>query len=612
MSVNDTINTKVGYQLLGNPPESYKSKAGGGKIMKIVGDESDLSHLKDWYGKVEILQARLAMLDDDGSIVRNAYAHNNLAEIPELAETVVDMIEGINNRIGKHLRIWWEIAPIMPVIIPRERDDGTLTSWIGEWNATVAEMLAARGIRSVCFGFATGTPQVKPFAGVGDHGPDEWHALYPALKRLNKLGKKWVRIGVEEYITGGRLNPLDFSNVGRILFVYQNHFVPNGWLDLLFRGIEGSFDLPGRADVEWMTPVFFWEQMALVDRRYATMPYIDAMALYAVCDPVNNENESSFAITPGDRHEPKGYLERGQEYFEANPPSAGPIELPPTVPPVEPPAPAPEPAEVTLFDMKLTYRVRSLPGDDRGDRKMPLDENGDDLFFYGWIEPDDKISHVELYPPPGTGYDKPWALRIQNQAPRVKFWFARIFETKPGDVLKVLAHSKAEIKDATGEVIRNIIVDPAGGRDPARDGLRSGEVRGTGEDTAELTITATGERTTIFWQTFCKVPARINVDYDVVTVKRTRLAQPPTPAPSGPGKARTRKRVNGWLPNMRDAASPEANLLYEGLPEGRDVTLTGNAANGYSEIIGALVLDEDEPALKRMGWIPTDGLQRVP
>lgn len=569
--------TKLGYQLLGNPPDAYKSKAGGGKIMKIVGDEADLQRLNDWVGKVEILQGRLITIEPRIEAARD---RNNLADIPQLARVIADIYAAVDARIGAP-GVWWEIGPIMPAVVPLRRPDGVLSSWIGEWNAACAEEFAARGLRSVCFGFATGTPQVKPFANTGGHGPDEWPLLYPALARLNKLGRKRTRIGVEEYIVAGRFVPGDLSNTGRVKHVYDNHLKPNGWLDLLFRVIESSFDLPGMHDVSWMTVDFCWGELAKLDLLYATMPYVDAVALYAVCDPLTNQNESRFAFTPGDRHQPRGYLEGGQTYFTDNPPVGGPIEIPVPPDPTPEPPPAP-PTTRTLFDMRLRYdppadQRHYQPGDTFGDRWVPLDDNGQPMFFYGWNESDAKISHVEPYPPMGTSFPAPVALRIQNQAPSINFWFGVILDTVPGDVLTVTLGSDAEIIDLAGDVKRRVAVDTNGGVNKTV----FSEVSGQGYALATATITATGPRTTVMAHTRCSVPARVNVDYDIFrVVATTPPVNPPPPDPTPTGDfpawyivatgdtARLRKRlapVNGDIVELQVNGS---EVLIESITDG--------------------------------------------
>lgn len=367
------IATKLAYQLLGRPPEAYRALCGGSKGIKVVGDEADLTQLRDWHGKVEILQGRLITAEDK---ILAAKERNLVSEIPVLAAETAELYAGVNARIGVP-GVWWEIPPIMPEVSP----------WTALWYAKAASAFKARALKSVVFGFATGTPQCAPWAGQGDHGPDEWPKLYDCLRVLHTLGTDWVRIGVEEYITAGYLNPGDWSNVGRIKEVYERHIRPNGW-NILFRGIEAGYDLPGPRDAGITAGNLLSNGLAAADARYAGLPYVDCMFLYAVCDPVTNENEGSFAFTPGNKNGP-GYLETMQAYFAENKPAPFmPPKLPPIVevPPVEPP-PVPAPVEL-IVNGDFTGGVTPVPGNPN-QQQMPA----------GWKarDPRDRVE-IELDP----------------------------------------------------------------------------------------------------------------------------------------------------------------------------------------------------------------------
>lgn len=340
-----SINTKFGHQLLGRPPESYRAKCGGGKGIKVVGDEADLTQLRDWQGKVEILQGRLITAEDE---IKKARERNDLSEIPKLAKNTARLYAGVNARIGVS-GVWWEIPYIMPEVSP----------WTAKWYAAAAIEFHEMDLRSVAFGFATGTPQVAPWAATGGHGADEWPQLYDCLAVLHALGTDWVRIGVEEYITGGYLPSGDWSNVGRIVEVYNRHIQPNGW-NIVFRGIEAGYDLPGMHDASItphnlltgnIRPGDLAGGLEQADMRYSLLPFVDCMFLYQVSDPTVQTEEAAFAFTPGDKNTPIGYLERMQMYWAENPPKPFVAPKPgggTTTPPKPDPKPEPQPTPIEL------------------------------------------------------------------------------------------------------------------------------------------------------------------------------------------------------------------------------------------------------------------------
>lgn len=277
----------------------------------------------------------------------------------------------------------------------------------------------------------------------------------------------------------------------------------------------------------------------------------------------------------------------------------------------EPPPPPPPPGPVVLWSFKPDkYRYTFMPGDTYGDRTMPVDENKNPEFEYFWNEPDAKITHVEYYPPVGSGYTIPAALRVQNQAPKVSFWMVKTFVTSPGEKLQFDVHTLAEFEDktVTGLIERAIVVDRNGGKDAlsTAPGMISKSFSATGPSSLSLEVIATGPITSVMYLTRCKVPARINVDWS--DFKISRLTASPNPAP-GAGWA-----YLAWELNLRNTPvlmGDGSNLLML-VETGRHTYLTGNRKNGYAEVLYELDFDVEgspytQPPYVRKAWLYDQG-----
>lgn len=346
------MNSKFGWQFIGKPPESYRALCGGSKGIKIVGNEDDLTQLRDW--NVEIKQARLITAEER---IRGLIETTAIADIRTLARQIAAEYAAAAARLNV-AGVWWEIPYIMPEVSAKTC----------AWYPAAAEEFRAVGLRSVPWGFATGTPQTAPWANASS--PDEWPQLYDGLARLHALGPQWVVVGVEEYVTDGRLIPGDYSNCGRILEVYNRHIKPHGW-NIVFRGIEAGYDIPGMHDAGITAHNVLTGRnegndgtggLANADARYASMPFVDCMYLYQVSDPGVVQNEAAFAFTPGDKNGP-GLLDTMQQYFIANPPVPF---VPPAgggggTPPVDPP-PTNQPGPNLIVNPDFTGGTYAVPG----------------------------------------------------------------------------------------------------------------------------------------------------------------------------------------------------------------------------------------------------------
>lgn len=567
------MNTKFGWQFLGKPPENYRALCGGSNGIKIVGNEADLNQLNEWT--VEIKQARLITAEPR---IQNARNTVPLKDIPALAASLADEYAAVATRLGG-FGWWWEVPYIMPEV----------SDWTCAWYPAAAEAFKSRGLMSVVWGFATGTPQVAPWATASS--PDEWPKMYGGLAKLSALEPRWVRIGVEEYITGGRLIPDDYSNLGRIKEVYNRHIAPHGW-NIVFRGIETGYDVPGMWDAG-ITPhnVLTGRDggngsggLEAADVRYNAMPFVDCMFLYQVSDPVSVPNEAKFAFTPGNKNGP-GYLEKMRDYFIANPPK--PFVVPGPITPVpEPPPPPPPPSTVTLYDMAFNgYNHVFDIGDTFGDRWIPTDNNGSPQFYYRWITPaDGKKMHAEPYPPENTGFSAPYALRLQNQsAVKQEFWLWADFETVPGDTIKVTLESAPEVVGGSGTVTRAIVIDPGGDNSATVPGLPYADTTAPTKAGITLTAVATGPLTTVMALVKWKIPLRVNVDIARFKVERTRgTTPPPTPTPD-PGQPSPGVYVTTGAVNIRPQPNTTTARVGEFLA-GKDVPIVefvrGEVYNG--------------------------------
>lgn len=406
------MNTKLGWQLLEDPPESYLIHTYGSRGIKIVGNANSLKTLK--YRPEPVKVGRCIELEQQ---VLDAQTRNKLSEIPALSEKVANEIKAIADQVGD-ATVFYEIPPIMPPVTP----------WIVAWEIEMLRKLRERKIRSVAFGFATGTPQVKPFASA--QNSDEWPALYPVLEVMHEIGIGWTRLGVEEYIVKGVFNPADKSNICRLDYVYEFHIVPNGWNILAFV-IEVGFDLPGMLLIKGMSPdralgTVDTLGLAAVDAEYAKRPFIDTAFLYAVVDPTRSQ-EKDFAFTPGNRNGP-GYLEKFEGYFSANVP-AGPItELPPQQPPTDPPTPT---MGINLLkNASFEGPTHFYPDDRFGDRKVP--ESWDIAWNSRQAAP-----HIEIdqHPP-----------RVKDQHNSIRFWADARFQVWAYQIVDVEAGSTYEFE----------------------------------------------------------------------------------------------------------------------------------------------------------------------
>ena len=466
------MDSKFGIQFLGKPLESYAAKCGRAKIVKIVGNAEEVSHLADWAGIAPILQARLITAEKR---INDAKTRGLISEIPQLARETAALYASVDGIMGVR-GVWYEIPPIMPDV----------SDWTVAWNLAAAQEFRAKGLRSVMFGFATGTPEVWPYAGQNGHGPDEWPRLYPVLEYLDSIGPEWTRIGVEEYITGGDLTLGDFSNVGRIRYVWERHIAPHGWL-IMFRGIEASWDVPGTRDAGITPENMLQRGLKLADQVYNGLPYVDALALYQASDPGTYKNESKFALTPGEpetKTKPAriGYLDVLDQYWKENPHKPTPVPArpgggttqpptdpnPPQDPPQNPPPQEPTPVPVALIN----------PGFEGGTY-----QDGPDKFVpVGWFawqherttKPQLGPIHVELEKHPPHVLEGKQAARVWTAYLRHDGGLGQRVPAVPGDLYRFSIAGYAwcpedahDINNPTvGTVNLQIGIDPSGAVDP--------------------------------------------------------------------------------------------------------------------------------------------------
>lgn len=331
-----SISSKLAWQFLGIPPESFRNLCNGSNGIKIVGNENDLKELKNYppYNR----QARLITAE---AAIEAAKSRNDLDEIPSLVESTIVIYENASKNLNLP-DVWWEIPPIMP----------PANEWVAQWNAAMIPAMKKKNIRSVGLGFALGYPQVKPFATVSD--PDKWPVMYPTLQAIHDAGRNWSRLGVEEYILNGSYDPNDKSSICRTDYVYQYHIEPHGWL-IDTSVIEVGWDVPAMLDIKGMSPTLCWDGLGKVDIEYSKRSRIAVAYIYAVLDPTVFTNESKFAFTPGNIHDPIGYLNKGQAYFAINKPTVydpgDPIQIPnPQPEPTPTPDPQPSYTEIKLIN----------------------------------------------------------------------------------------------------------------------------------------------------------------------------------------------------------------------------------------------------------------------
>lgn len=458
------MHTKLGYQFLGNPPERFRALCGGSKGIKIVGNAAEIMRLQDWRG-TEILQARLITAEE---AINQAKTRGNLLEIPALADQTARSYATVAAALGMP-EVWWEIPPIMPDV----------SEWYVKWILAAIKAFRAHGLRSVPFGFATGTPQVAPFAGKNGHGPDEWPKLYPVLEEMDRIGPAWTRLGVEEYITGGILLAGDYSNICRLRYVYENHILPHGWL-IISRVIETTYDVPSTYEAGVTPDKFFDRGMRAADAVYGAFPWVDCALMYQVSDPVTFTNESKFALTPGDPPTKKnpnpapGYLDVCRAYMLQNAPApyvaperpggGSPAPEPEPGPDPEPePAPVPVPVDLINPDFELqTYQ-------DGPDRIVPIG-------WFAWERLAGKrlgSIHVEIEQHPPHVFSGRQAARVWTAWIKHDGGLGQRVPAQPGALYRLsipgMAWCPEEAVVGTPSAARmnmRIGIDPRGGVDP--------------------------------------------------------------------------------------------------------------------------------------------------
>jgi hypothetical protein len=278
---------------------------------------------------------------------------------------------------------------------------------------------------------------------------------------------------------------------------------------------------------------------------------------------------------------------------------------PPTPTPEPQPEPTPTPAQQLVFDLMSHmkgFNFTYFPGDTYGDRKVPIDDLGKPVMRYGNNEAQDKISHVEFYPPRETGVAAPEALRVQNQAPKVSFWFIIPIDTNPGDAIDVSMTSNAvfDPPQTAGVINRDIVIDPNGGEDATDKSLPSAHSEAHGYEAVSMHFVATGPKTVVMVKTACKVPQRINVDYTELSIWVTPAG---TPTPTKPSPWVT----TAWDLNLRLTPGVDSSNLILLLPAASQAELTGNSKNGYAEVYVYVSVKQGGTPWKIKGWLYDQG-----
>lgn len=504
------IHTKLGWQLLEDPPESFLIHCGGSRGIKIVGNTASIKRLNNWTAPVKI-----GRCIEYEAQVEAAQTRNDLNEIPALSEKVADQIKSTADAVGD-LSVFYEIPPIMPPITP----------WIVAWEIAMLKALRARNIRSIAFGFATGTPQVKPYDSA--QSPDEWPKLYPVLEEMHKIGIGWTRLGVEEYIVGANYNPADTSNICRLDHVYANHITPHGWA-ILAVVIETGFDVPAMLQIKGMSPTralgtIDQPGLAAVDAEYNKRPFVDVALLYAVVDPTRS-NERDFAFTPGNKNGP-GYLETFETYFAANPPAGPIIEVPPQGPPVDPPTPDPTPVGINLLaNASFEGPTIFYPEDRFGDRKVP------DQWDIDWNK-NQAPPHIEIDQDPPHVRDQYNAIRFWADL-RFQAWARQSVEVQAGATYILEAYAVGSRLDASrGKPHAAIAIDTRGLLDFAEADIKvSSKVD---SDWTRLSLTYTPQMSgtvSVFVSGRTGNDGRGDVWFDAVSFVQTTQAPDPDPVP---------------------------------------------------------------------------------
>lgn len=503
------MNTKMGWQLLEDPPESYLIHTYGSRGIKIVGNTKSLQQLKDRPEPVK--SGRCVELEEQ---VMHAQTRNDISEIPALSEKVADQIAAIAAAVGDP-SVWYEIPPIMPAA----------SAWTVAWTIAMLRALRKRNIRSVAFGFATGYPQVKPFDSA--QSPDEWPILYPVLEVMDEIGIGWTRLGVEEYIVNNTFNPVDKSNVCRLDYVYEYHILPHGWTILAFV-IELGFDLPGMRLIKGMTPdralgTVDQPGLAAVDAEYAKRPYIDTAFLYAVVDPTRS-NERDFAFTPGDKNAPIGYLEKFEGYFGVNPPAGPIVEVPPQDPPTDPPTPPDPVVGINLIkNASFEGPTRFYPEDRFGDRKVP------EFWDIDWNRRQ-AAPHIEADQDPPRVYADTTAIRLWADE-RWQAWAYQKVHIEAGATYTFEAYAVGtRLPGIVGDPWAALAIDPNTGTDFAQASVKVSEKVDKTFKRLSLTFTpSVSGDVTLFVSGRTGNDGRGDVWFDAVSFTQIELAPEPSP-----------------------------------------------------------------------------------
>jgi hypothetical protein len=437
--------------------------------------------------------------------------------VADASETAKLFVTTLNNKLNSFPTLrgsWWQV-------FNEAMGD---YSWIDKFVSACIDFNGelSEPINFVYFNFATGNP------------PDDADWVECKNSLIKVCNSPHAKIGFHEYGYNGRMlgdGSLEPWRIGRIITQLKRILLSWGLpVTGKARGLEGGLD-----DEGWMAEgvdIVAYAN-AVIDaakKWYENDSFIECYNIYD-CSYLANE----YSILPQYRD---GTDTRFYDTLVPYMQSAGSTPPTPTPDPIPDPTPNPVPTTTTLFDMQFNgYKVAFDVNDKTGDRRIPLDKNGDPMFFYAWNEPADKISHVELFPSQETGAENPTALRIQNQAPLISFWFGKTLDTIPGDLLKIKLESNAIIQ-GSGAVSRRIVVDLNGGMNARNSSLPTLRRDSVGAENMEFSVTATGPKTTVMIYTGCTVPARVDVDYTVFKVDATTPAIVELP-PTWPRKAKT-------------------------------------------------------------------------
>lgn len=445
------------------------------------------------------------------------------------------------------------------------------------------ELLIARGVKAGAGCFSYGTPDFPV-----------WPVFEKVIKKAHEVGGAFVfhEYGVRKmtsaYDPAKRTgyHCLRYREVDRRYGYFTKY--PGAVLIATENGLDedtsrppGSFERGGA-----------WQNIGVTPKQYLSS--VDGLGWYnqqialdgVVCTVYADDSDERWA--PYNTHGPvtdailgwavdtKPKLDRIGGYL------SGTTQQPPVTPPpvVIPPVQEPPVTKKRIFELNLSdvRGPESFAKDDKfGDRQRPLDASGHAQLAYQWPENAKYIAHAEMY--------QGLALRFQGQTDqKVTIWWANTYDTKPGDVLDINMISSAEIVDGSGIVNRIILANLDGGDDVNAPGP-SASALALNRTASNLTVTATGPKTTLIMMAKWKCPFRVNCDIEAFTVDLTPapvVTPPPVEQLPTPGNY----IVSGKLTELRVRAQPNTNSAVVGLlPLGKfpwaiQEFVTGEKVNG--------------------------------